>query len=151
MAEASVKAVIWTAVVGAVATVAAAVITSLHLWDPPPPPTPTPPSSQISGPSPRPFTGLGVVRVPSKPNVQGGIPVSAWVYGTPTSNPKDDRIGQLADGTQVEIVCVVQGPALTAVNGTSSLWDRIKFNSGYGFLNDGTVDTGSNAPVAPPC
>lgn len=77
--------------------------------------------------------------------------MAAWVYGVPVSDPDRDHIGELADGQPVAIVCTVQGPFVVGTNVSSTLWDKIRFNTGYGFIPDANVDTGSNAPAAAGC
>jgi hypothetical protein len=89
-------------------------------------------------------TPVGTVRVP-KPAA------FAWVYEAPVSNPGVGHVGQISDGQRVQIVCTVQGPAFTTPYATSTLWNKIKFGAGYGYISDATVDTGSVAAVAPQC
>jgi hypothetical protein len=98
--------------------------------------------STTSTPTPTPVAG--VIQVPSGNDF-------LWVYGTPVGDPATDRIGQIAHGQQVQIACTVQGPAVQGTLGTTTVWDRIHFNTGYGFVNDSFVETPSDQPVAPSC
>jgi hypothetical protein len=77
--------------------------------------------------------------------------VSAWVYDAPVEDAKTGIIGELSNGQTVQIVCTKQGPAQTGSNGTSTLWDKIEYNGGYGYVNDAEVNTNSDQAVAPSC
>jgi peptidoglycan DL-endopeptidase RipA len=134
MASPKTNVAIWTAVIAAAATIIAALIANSHDGGHQDGTTTTTTTTSAN-------PGSGVVRLP--PDT-----MSAWVYAVPVQDPKHDRIGELSDGQQVEIVCTKQGPALTGTNGTSTVWDRIKYGSGYGFIPDANLDTGTNAPVA---
>jgi hypothetical protein len=87
--------------------------------------------------------GIGVVHVSRG--------VAAYVYGAPVSDGTSDRVGELSGGQQVEIVCTVQGPTITGTNGTSSVWDKVKFNQRYAYISDTELDTASDQPQAPSC
>jgi hypothetical protein len=136
MASPKTNVAIWTAVIAAAATIIAALIANRHDGHDGGATTTTtaPPANP----------GIGVVRLP--PNT-----ISAWVYAVPVQDLTHDRIGELSDGQQVEIVCTRQGPAVTGTNGISTVWDRIKYGSGYGFIPDANLDTGTNAPTASAC
>jgi hypothetical protein len=79
--------------------------------------------------------------------------VSVFVYGSVVQDPATNRIGQLSDGQHVEIVCTVQGPVVAggATGKTTTVWDKIKYNSGYGFVSDTHVFIDTEQAAPPPC
>jgi hypothetical protein len=124
------------AAITAAGAVGAALIAHLY------PPTPTVQTTTLTSP----HHSSGVV------TTDPGY-VTAYVYGTPVTNLGTDRIGEVADGQQVEIVCTVQGPPITndVTGKTTTLWDKIQYNGGFGFLNDAVVNTNTDQAVAPNC
>ena len=129
MAITKVNVGIWTAVV----TTVGGIITAWIMHQPPPPA----PTSSVAA-------AVGHVHVSNSG-------VSAYVYDSPVEDPAMGRIGELTNGMAVQIVCTEPGPAQTGSNGTSSLWDKIQYKQGYGYLNDAEVDTNSDLAVAPTC
>jgi hypothetical protein len=141
MAGTKTNVAIWTAVIAAAATITAALITN----------RPHGSDGHDSGSS---VSTTTTTSLENHPNGVVHVPedmTAAYVYVVPVRDLTRDRLGELSDGQQVEIVCTKQGPPVQAVNGTSTLWDKIKYDSGYGYISDATVDTGTNASVAPSC
>jgi hypothetical protein len=71
----------------------------------------------------------------------------AYVYSIPTGNLNVDQEGELSVGTNVQIICTEQGPA---VNG-DTLWDEIVYNAGSAYISDFFVLTGTNQATMPAC
>ncbi|KUM05148.1 M23 family metallopeptidase [Chromobacterium subtsugae] len=59
-----------------------------------------------------------------------------------------DVAGSAARGEQVALQCHVRGEMVNGVWGRTDIWNRTA--AGH-WISDGFLDTGSNAPVAPPC
>jgi uncharacterized protein YraI len=90
----------------------------------------------------------------------GAAPAAAAVSATVTTNPgftlsvrakptsASKKVGRVADGQRVTIVCQARGQRVTGKLGTSRLWDRL---STGGFVSDTYVKTGSDGRVAPNC
>jgi hypothetical protein len=136
---------VWTAVITAAGGIAAALIASYgHPGPEPPGPEPTLANSNSTSTSSTPTPGSGVIRVSADS-------VAAYVYGSPVSDPTSDRVGELSDGQQVQIVCTVQGPTTTGSLGTSTVWDKIPYNHGDAYISDTEVATASNQPQARTC
>jgi surface antigen len=58
------------------------------------------------------------------------------------------KVGTLAKGTKVNIICQTTGSSVKGTYGTSNIWDKI----GTGrFISDAYVYTGSDGRVAPQC
>jgi hypothetical protein len=113
------------AVIAAVGGIIAAVISSHHS-DPTPAPGPTYASGTIQTTS-----GTGY----------------AYVYSVPTGNLYIDREGEESNGTNVQIICTQQGPAVD----NDTLWDEIVYNDGSAYISDFYVYTGTNQPTMPSC
>ena len=128
---------------GTVVTTVGGIITTVLLISQPTPPLPQN-VVQTHDVTPTTSAAVGFVHVST-----GGI--SAYVYRAPVEDPMMAHIGELSNGTQVQIVCTQQGPAQTGSNGTSTLWDKVVYNSSYGFLNDAEVNTNSDQAVAGTC
>jgi len=128
---------IGAAVVTATGAVIAAVI-GLHHSDDGRPPAPTTTSTSYA------HIGTGVIHAPS------GF-AAVFVYAIPTDDLTMDRIGKISDGLQIEILCTAQGPDIKGPLGYSTVWDKINYNGGAGYVPDGYVDTPNNAPAAPAC
>ena len=78
--------------------------------------------------------------------------VSNYVYSNPVRDLTTERIGELSDGQQVDIVCTVQGPPIMAENGRpTTVWDKIRFNSGLAYVSDAELQTYTDQVVAPSC
>jgi hypothetical protein len=140
---------IWAAGIGAAATIVAAIFGYLgtrqsHDSHTDSSTTRGPSATAVRPPIATSRTAVGTVRVP-KPNT------FAWVYEVPVANPNVGHVGQISDGQRIEIVCTVQGPPVTTPYATSTLWDKIKWGTGYGFIADATVATGAVPAVAPQC
>ena len=121
----------------AVVTTVGGIITAMIMRQPPPPPPPSPVPVVAS-------LAIGHVHVSSSG-------ASAWVYDAPVEDATDGRIGELSDGQTVHIVCTQEGPVQEGSNSMSTLWDKIQYNGGYGYMNDGEVNTNSDQAVAPTC
>lgn len=128
-AEMSRGAAVTGAVISAAGAIAAALIT-IHST-----------SHSSHSPTPSPTYASGTIQVP-----QGNV--AAYTYSIPTANLTIDRIGELSQGTVVQIICTVQG---AAVGNGDTLWDKIVFNSGSAYISDIFVFTGTNQPVMPAC
>jgi hypothetical protein len=73
----------------------------------------------------------------------GGLPLnirSGPGFGYPIQT-------QASDGSTVQIYCTAEGDAVFGQWGVTALWDMV----GNGYVSDGFVNTGTNAPVAPAC
>lgn len=97
-------------------------------------------------------SGSGTTSSTAPTYASGTIQVSAgyadaYVYSIPTGDLSVDREGELSVGTNVQIICTEQGPA---VNG-DTLWDEIVYNAGSAYISDVFVYTGTNQPTMPPC
>jgi hypothetical protein len=58
-------------------------------------------------------------------------------------------IGTIPYGTDVQIDCVVNGPAVTGPFGTTTLWDRVpgyQGNDPAAWVSDAWLNTGRNDP-----
>lgn len=54
----------------------------------------------------------------------------------------------IAHGSRVTIECHVRGSSVNGIAGATTIWNRVK---GGGYVSDGFLNTGSNAPVVPAC
>ena len=127
----STNAVIVAAVIGAAGAIAAAIITSHGGSSSGSGSTPTPSATDIAG----------VIQTVNNEQYD-------YLYSVPTSNLLTDRVGEISNGTSVQIICTVQGPAVA--NG-DTLWDKVVYNSGSAYISDFYVYTGSNQAVMPAC
>lgn len=93
-------------------------------------------STSSSGPT----YAIGTIQVPTGDQY-------AYVYSIPTGDLTADREGEMSAGTDVQIICTEQGPA---VNG-DTLWDEIVYNAGSAYISDVFVYTGTNQPTMPSC
>ncbi|AAQ60241.1 M23 family metallopeptidase [Chromobacterium violaceum] len=92
-----------------------------------------------SDPAPTPSGSSGVATPrggDSRVNLRGGPSLSAEI------------VGSAARGEQVALQCHIRGEAVDGVWGRTDIWNRTA--SGH-WISDGFIDTGSNAPVVPPC
>jgi hypothetical protein len=83
-------------------------------------------------------TGRVAVGDPSSPG--------AWVYFAPVENSSVDHLGPISSGTRVEIACSEQGPM--AGDTPSTLWYKIRYRDGYGYIPSSEVIDLSNQSVA---
>lgn len=147
MSKSSTKAAIGAAVVTAAGGIVAAIITIHGHGTPTPTPTPAPTSSPvpvatssaIPGPTQTPEAGT-IQTVPGE--------TFDYVYSEPTGDLVADRVGEVSNGTNVNIICTVQGPAVASGD---TLWDKIAYNSGSAYISDYYVYTGTNQAVMPSC
>ena len=56
----------------------------------------------------------------------------AWVYFAPVENSSVDHLGPISARTRVEIACSEQGPM--AGDTPSTLWYKIRYREGYGYI-----------------
>jgi hypothetical protein len=127
----SINAAIVAAVIGAAGAIAAAVITS-HGGSS---------STSSSTPNPSPTYEAGVIQTVNNEQYD-------YLYSAPTPNLLTDRVGEMSNGTNVQIICTVEGPAVA--NG-DTLWDKVVYNSGSAYISDYYVYTGSNQALMPAC
>ncbi|OJF81317.1 hypothetical protein NS14008_21665 [Nocardia seriolae] len=123
-------------------TVAAAVVGGLFLLLPKaddPRPTPDKPGVTTTTPA---VSHQGMI-VGTSPDGSG----TAYVYASPGIK----RIGELSAGYNVTILCVLEGPVVVNHGSSSSLWDKVPYQNGTGFVTDTLVITGTDQPVAPRC
>jgi surface antigen/uncharacterized protein YraI len=81
---------------------------------------------------------------------EGTVDVHAGYTLTVRSAPRSGaaKVGELADGAKVRIVCQIAGEQSTGTFGTSRLWDRLQQG---GYVSDTYVFTGSDGRIAPDC
>lgn len=73
-----------------------------------------------------------------------GLPLSVRTSASTTAAVKYT----LANGARVNIECHVRGSSVNGIAGATTIWNRV---SGGGYVSDGFLNTGSNAPVVPAC
>lgn len=76
--------------------------------------------------------------------VPGGLPLN--IRSAP--NTGASVVGSLANGSYVSIRCFTYGSWVDGIGGSTNVWDQLP--SG-GWVTDGFLETGSNAPVVPKC
>jgi hypothetical protein len=96
------------------------------------------------GPSPSPSASFapGTIQVPAGDTY-------AYLYSVPTGDLYIDRVGEMSSGTNVQIICTVQGPAIGTDGDT--LWDKVVYNTGSAYISDIYVYTGSSQAQMPSC
>lgn len=57
-------------------------------------------------------------------------------------------VGSLANGSAVTISCYAHGDPVEGIGGLTDIWNQLP---GGGWVTDGFLETGSNAPVVPAC
>jgi hypothetical protein len=101
------------------------------------------------------LTGAGAAQaqLPRDPMSDGIVIADPGVNvrpGAPTLGPDMSRvIGTIPYGTDVQIDCVVNGPAETGPFGTTTLWDRVpgyQGNDPAAWVSDAWLNTGRNDP-----
>jgi hypothetical protein len=97
--------------------------------------------------------GAAQARLPREPTSDGIViayPAVNVRPGAPTLGPDMSRvIGTIPYGTDVQIDCVVNGPAVTGPFGTTTLWDRVpgyQGNDPAAWVSDAWLNTGRNDP-----
>ena len=97
--------------------------------------------------------GAAQAQLPREPMSDGIVIAYPTVNvrpGAPTLGPDMSRvIGTIPNGTDVQIDCVVNGPAVTGPFGTTTLWDRVpgyQGNDPAAWVSDAWLDTGRNDP-----
>jgi hypothetical protein len=142
MASIKLNGAIWAALIAAAATIIAALITALiHDRD-----GGDGGGKASSTPTSTARVVTGSVVVPPPDN-------ATYVYPRAERDDSDNvkPIASLSNRQRIEIVCTVEGRGIAAANGkASTLWYKIRYNSGYAFVSDAYVETDSN-PVAPSC
>ena len=128
----SANAGIAAAVIGAAGVIIAAVISSHHDGSS---------SSSSSTPGPSPTYVTGVIQTVNNEQYD-------YLYSVPTPNLLVDRVGEMSNGTNVQIICTVQGPAVASGD---TLWDKVVYNSGSAYISDFYVYTGSAQAVMSAC
>jgi hypothetical protein len=98
-------------------------------------------------------TGVAQAQLPREPMSDGIVIAYPEVNvrpGAPTLGPDMSRvIGTIPYGTDVQIDCVVNGPAVTGPFGTTTLWDRVpgyQGNDPAAWVSDAWLDTGRSDP-----
>jgi surface antigen len=104
---------------------------------PPPTTTTSPPPTTTTSPPP-PVAAHGTVEG------TGGIGLNERTG----PGPSYAKVGNLPDGTVVNIVCQATGPSQTGPWGADALWDKLDNGT---YVSDAWVYTGSNGRVAPAC
>jgi hypothetical protein len=123
------------AIITAAGAIAAAIIAGVIATHHPPNPSPTP------TPTPSPTYAIGTVEAPAGDQF-------AYLYSVPTADLLVDRVGEASNGTNMKIMCTVQGPA---VGDGDTLWDKVAYNSGSAYISDQWLYTGTNQAVMPSC
>ncbi|MFD0555623.1 murein DD-endopeptidase MepM/ murein hydrolase activator NlpD [Stackebrandtia endophytica] len=77
-------------------------------------------------------------------SVPNGLPLN--VRSAPSVNA--GVVASLPNGSQVTITCHTRGDAVDGIGGVTDVWNQLPDG---GWVTDGFLETGSNAPVVPAC